>query len=91
MILVIITSSNNFGTASCSSHFVAIGTDTKGKYFQFMDSATDRPSEGASYSNRLYYNSTTGKITGKTAITGYRTQQGMRDYTVTQVRKSIKK
>ncbi|WP_412468211.1 hypothetical protein [Pedobacter sp. KLB.chiD] len=69
---------------------VAMGTDEKGKYFQFMDSATNNPSTGASYSNRLYFDPSTGKITGKTAIVGYRTQAGMRDYTVTQIRKSIK-
>lgn len=63
----------------------------RGKYFQFVDNATDNPATGASFSNRLYYNATTGKITGKTAITNYRNQPGMRDYIVTQVRKSIKK
>ncbi|SDD83348.1 hypothetical protein SAMN04488024_10893 [Pedobacter soli] len=70
---------------------VAMGTDEKGKYFQFMDSATNNPATGASYSNRLYFNPSTGKITGRTAIIGYRSQAGMRDYTVTQIRKSIKK
>ncbi len=77
-----------------TDHYVVIvgmGTDEKGKYFQFMDSATENRSTGASYNNRLYYDSITGKITGKTAIVGYRSQPGMRDYTVTQVRKSIKK
>lgn len=77
-----------------TDHYVVIvgmGTDEKGKYFQFMDSATENRSTGASYNNRLYYDSVTGKITGKTSIVGYRSQPGMRDYTVTQVRKSIKK
>ncbi len=77
-----------------TDHYVVIvgmGSDTKGKYFQFVDSATDNPSTGASYSNRLYYNATTGKITGRTAIVGYRNLAGMHDYIVTQVRKSIKK
>lgn len=46
--------------------------------------------DGASYSNRLYYDSNTGKITGKTAIVDYRNLPGMHDYIVTQVRKSIK-
>ncbi len=78
-----------------TDHFVVVigmGTDDKGKkYFQFLDSATDNRSTGASYANRLYYNPTSGKITGKTAILGYRNIPGMYDYIVTQVRKSIKK
>lgn len=77
-----------------TDHFVVVvgmGTDSNGKYFQFVDSATDNPSTGASWRNRLYYSSSTGKITGKTAIDGYRSLAGMRDYTITQVRKSIKK
>lgn len=77
-----------------TDHYVVIvgmGTDDKGKYLQFVDSATNNRSNGASWSNRLYFDAATGKITGKTAIEGYRTQQGMRDYTITQVRKSIKK
>lgn len=77
-----------------TDHFVVIvgmGIDEKGKYFQFMDNATNNRSTGASYSNRLYYNSITGKITGITAIVDYRNTAGMHDYIVTQVRKSIKK
>lgn len=77
-----------------TDHYVVIvgmGTDAVGKYFQFVDSATDNPSTGASYNNRLYYNSNTGKITGKTSIVGYRNLAGMHDYIVTQIRKSIKK
>ncbi|PWS27800.1 hypothetical protein DHW03_09490 [Pedobacter yonginense] len=68
-----------------------MGTDTKGKYFQFVDSATDSPAAGASYNNRLYYNPSSGKITRQTAIVGYRNLAGMHDYIVTQVRKNIKK
>ena len=96
---VLIGVDNRHGAPSANldnstDHYVVIvgmGTDEKGKYFQFMDSATENRSTGASYNNRLYYDSVTGKITGKTAIVGYRSQPGMRDYTVTQVRKSIKK
>jgi len=97
---VLIGVDNRNGTPSpknldgSTDHFVVIvgmGTDENGKYFQFVDNATSDRSTGASYSNRLYYNSTTGKITGKTAITGYRNLPGMRDYVITQVRKSIKK
>lgn len=39
-----------------TDHFVVIvgmGIDEKGKYFQFMDNATNDRSTGASYSNRL--------------------------------------
>jgi len=55
---------NRVGTPSplnvdgSTDHFVVIvgmGTDENGKYFQFVDSATDNRSTGASYSNRLYY------------------------------------
>lgn len=77
-----------------TDHFVTIvgmGTDSQGKYFQFVDNATSNPSSGASYSNRLYYHPTTGIVSGRTAVEGYRTQPGMHDYIVTQVRKSIKK
>ncbi len=97
---VLIGIDNRQGTPSTrnadgsTDHFVVIvgmGTDTKGKYFQFVDSATSNRTDGASYSNRLYYDSTTGKISGKTAIKAYRELAGMHDYIVTQVRKSIKK
>lgn len=77
-----------------TDHFIVVvgmGTDSKGKYIQFMDSATDNRSEGASFNNRLYYNGTTGKITGQTSVKDYRNNAGMHDYIVTQVRKSIKK
>ncbi len=96
---VLIGVDNRAGTPSLKNsdastdHFVvivAMGTDSKGKYFQFMDSATKIRAYGASYSNRLYYDSNTGKITGKTAIVDYRSLSGMHDYIVTQVRKSIK-
>lgn len=97
---ILIGVDNRIGTPSIKNedkstdHFVvivAMGTDNKGKYFQFMDSSTMIPATGASFSNRLYYNSSTGKITGKTANVRYRNFPGMHDYIVTQVRKSIKK
>lgn len=96
---VLIGVDNRLGTPSSKNsdnstdHFVVIvgmGIDENGKYFQFVDNSTNNISVGASYSNRLYYNSSTGKITGKTANTQYRNQAGMHDYIVTQVRKSIK-
>lgn len=97
---VLIGVDNRPGTLStsnldgCTDHFVVIvgmGTDTKGRYFQFVDNSSSNIIEGASYSNRLYYNATTGKITGKTANIQYRNMPGMYDYIVNQVRKSIKK
>jgi hypothetical protein len=97
---VLIGVDNRLGTPSpknldkSTDHFVVIvgmGTDAVGKYFQFVDSSTNNISTGASYSNRLYYNPATGKITGRTANVQYRNLPGMHDYIVTQVRKSIKK
>lgn len=67
-----------------------MGTDSKGKYFQFVDNSTSLPNYGASYNNRLYYNSTTGNISGKTQ-SAYGRSAGFYDYKVTQIRKSIKK
>ncbi|MBC6110742.1 hypothetical protein ACFOG5_16830 [Pedobacter fastidiosus] len=76
-----------------TDHFIVIigtGTDIKGKYFQFMDSSTNWPSLGASQNNKLYFDSVTGKITGKT-MSQYGIRSGRHDFIVTQVRKSIKK
>ena len=76
-----------------TDHFIVIvgmGTDAKGKYFQFMDSSTNWPSLGASESNRLYFNSVTGKISGKT-MSQYGARSNRHDFIVTQIRKSIKK
>jgi hypothetical protein len=75
-----------------TDHFIVIngmGTDAKGKYFQFIDNSTSDRIAGASYANRLYYNSTTGKITGSTQ-SPYGHYPGSHDYIVSQVRKSIK-
>ncbi|WP_184550047.1 hypothetical protein [Mucilaginibacter sp. FT3.2] len=76
-----------------TDHFITIdgmGTDAGGKYFHFVDNSTSNPSKGDYYGNKLYYNETTGKITGK-CFTGYTDFQGGHDYIVTQIRKSIKK
>jgi hypothetical protein len=95
---VLIGIDNRVGTPSLTNedlstdHFVviiAMVTDSKGKYFQFMDSATTSRIDGASYNNRLYYNPATGKISGKT-MNGYGRNSGFYDYIITQVRKSIK-
>lgn len=81
-----------------TDHFITIdgmGTDSNGKYFHFVDNSTNDPSTGDFYNNRLYYNDSTGKITGK-CNTGYTTSAaavaaGGHDYIVTQIRKSVPK
>lgn len=78
-------------TDNSTDHFVVIvgmGTESKGNFFRFYDSATNFPSKGTNDENKLYYNSTTRIITGKSQ-TGYATSQpDMHDYIVTMVRKS---
>ncbi|MDQ8003305.1 MAG: hypothetical protein REI64_00820 [Pedobacter sp.] len=76
-----------------TDHFIVIvgmGTDNKGKYFQFYDSSTNYAWLGASKENKLYFDSTTGKISGKTK-SQYANLTGHHDFVVTQIRKSIKK
>lgn len=76
-----------------TDHFIVIvgmGVDTKGKYFQFYDSSTNYAWLGASKENKLYYDSATGKITGKTK-SQYANLSSHHDFIITQIRKSIKK
>jgi hypothetical protein len=76
-----------------TNHFVVIvgmGTDANGKYYQFYDSSTNQPSKGASPQNKLYYNSTTGQISGSTQSSYGTAAPWMYPYKVTQVRKSKK-
>jgi hypothetical protein len=73
-----------------TDHFVVIvgmGTDSNGKYFTFFDNATNFVSKGASSSNKLYYNPTSGTLTGQTSVT-YNNGLALPSYTVTQIRKS---
>lgn len=73
-----------------TDHFIVIvgsGTDATGNYFQFYDNATNYSWKGASPSNKLYYNTATGTITGQTAVT-YPNGTPLPRYTVTQIRKS---
>lgn len=75
-----------------TDHFITLngmGTDANGKYFQFVDNSTNNRSTGASYDNKLYYNETTGKISGSTQTTY--TNNGGHAYIVTQIRKSIRR
>ena len=70
-----------------TDHFIVIvgmGSDNNGNYFTFYDNASGSSSLGASPSNKLYYNSTTGTISG-TSATPY--ASGL-TYTITQIRKS---
>jgi hypothetical protein len=74
-------------TDQTTDHFIVIvgsGSDSGGNYFRFYDNASGDPDQGASDSNKLYYNSSTGKITG-TSATSY--ASGL-TYTVTMIRKS---
>lgn len=73
---------------STTDHFIVIvgmGTDSNGKYFQFYDNATGAISNGTSPLNKLYYNSSTGLISGTSQAVPYST--GL-TYTITMIRKS---
>lgn len=73
-----------------TDHFIVIvgmGTDATGNYFLFYDNATNLSSKGASSSNKLYYDPSTGLIKGQTACT-YSDGTPLPIYTVTQIRKS---
>lgn len=75
---------------STTDHFIVIvgmGTDTIGKYFQFYDNASGIVSQGASSLNKLYYNSTTGIISGSSQCINY-VNTTEYPYRVTMIRKS---
>ncbi|MCA6439135.1 MAG: hypothetical protein IM581_04355 [Chitinophagaceae bacterium] len=81
--------SSNPGTDNTTDHFVVIvgaGSDADGHYFTFFDNATGSPTQGASAGNKLYYNSATGKISGRSQAIDYAASR--RDYIVTMIRKS---
>ena len=72
-----------------TDHFVTIvgaGEDAAGKYFTFFDNATNLVNKGANVNNKLYYNSATGLITGKSATTPSKPKYY--DYKVTQMWKN---
>jgi hypothetical protein len=84
-----------------TDHFIVIvgmGTDAKGKYFRFYDNATSARQIGTSENNRLYYNETTGVISGTTEVAfenarrnnvpQYRDANGKVIYTITHIRRS---
>lgn len=71
-----------------TDHFVTIvgsGQDSQGTYLTFYDNATNIPSKGTSSLNKLYYDATTGIITGKSAVPY---ANAYSDYIVTQIRKN---
>lgn len=73
-----------------TDHFIVItgsGSDANGNYFTFFDNATNLASKGASPNNKLYYNSSTGLIQGRTSVT-YNSGIQLPQYTVTQIRKN---
>ncbi|MGG7035931.1 MAG: hypothetical protein ACI7YS_12165 [Flavobacterium sp.] len=77
-----------------TDHFIVIvgmGSNSNGKYFQFYDNASSISNQGTNSLNLLYYNSTTGKISGVTQCSGYRDSDTTHNYIITQIRKSKKK
>ena len=73
-----------------TDHFVVIvgmGSNSNGNYFQFYDNASGNTSQGTSPLNLLYYNSSTGKISGKSQCSGYFNSVA-HHYIITQIRKS---
>lgn len=92
---VIVGVDNRPGTPSSvnadgkTDHFITIvgsGQDNRGKYLTFFDNATNLASKGCSSNNKLYYDETTGVITGYSAANG--TPPTYYDYIVTQIRKN---
>ena len=82
--------SPNPNTDNTTDHFIVIigmGTDANGIYFTFYDNASGDPSQGANTNNKLYYNPSTGLITGKSQ-TDYAKASFRYDYKVTMIRKS---
>jgi hypothetical protein len=74
-----------------TNHFIVIvgmGTDTKGNFYRFYDSSTKKVADGTSDNNKLYYNDTTGLITGSTQSQYGTSASYMHPYKVTQIRKS---
>lgn len=82
--------SPNVQTDNTTDHFVVIvgmGHDSNGNYFIFYDNASGDPAQGANPNNKLYYNPTTGIISGQSQ-TSYALDPTMHPYIVTMIRKS---
>ena len=91
---VVVGIDNRPGTPSTKNadgrtdHFVSIvgcGQDAHGKYFTFFDNATNDVNKGTSSSNKLYYDQSTGILSGKSAVPF---ANAYSNYIVTQVRKN---
>ena len=65
---------------------VGMGHDKKGNYLQVYDNATSNTKDGTSPENKLYYDSKTGKISGR--IPNSYSRDSQKPYTVSQVRTS---
>jgi hypothetical protein len=89
-------------TDNSTDHFIEIvasGTDNNGNYYQFRDNSTKNATFGTSSNNKLYFNPTTGKISGNTT-TAYDNPEAQaaahnagintHPYILTQVRKNKK-
>ncbi len=79
--------SSNPQTDNTTDHFIVIvgmGTNTTGKYLRFYDNASGVTSLGTNNLNLLYYNPTTGLISGASQ-TGYGQNK---TYKLTMIRKS---
>lgn len=78
-----------------TDHFVTVvgmGTDTTGNYFLFYDNATGNTPIGTSNQNRLYVNCENFSIVGNAdPANDYATDSAYGNYTVSQIRRSIKK
>lgn len=82
--------SPNPNTDNTTDHFIVIvgtGSDTNGTYFTFYDNASGDPNQGADTKNKLYYDPSTGLISGKSQ-TVYAKSSNRHDYIVTMIRKS---
>jgi hypothetical protein len=91
---VIVGIDNRPGTLSTlnsdgkTDHFVTIvgtGQDSQGVYLMFFDNGTNIVSKGTNLLNKLYFDSLTGRISGRSTVP-YANAFG--DYIVTQIRKN---
>jgi len=93
-----IVKKGNLRTDASTDHFIVIvgmGTDSKGNFYEFYDSSTTIKADGTSDNNKLYYNGSTGTISGNTSSQyDNAAKQAMpghdyyHPYIMTQVRKS---
>ncbi|MDP1810874.1 MAG: hypothetical protein Q8K66_05660 [Sediminibacterium sp.] len=80
---------SSLNSDNSTDHFVTIvgsGQDAGGIFFRFFDNATNNQTKGASPNNKLYYNSSTGMISGHSDANGQ--PPAYHDYMVTQIRKN---